>query len=41
VALARGRERPEILGVNPSTLNWRIGKLGLKADLKRARASRG
>ncbi|HET8542694.1 MAG TPA: sigma-54 dependent transcriptional regulator [Anaeromyxobacter sp.] len=28
----------ELLDVNPSTLNWRIGKLGLKPDLKRARA---
>ena len=30
----------EILGMKPSTLTWRIGKLGLKEDLKRARASR-
>jgi DNA-binding NtrC family response regulator/tetratricopeptide (TPR) repeat protein len=30
----------ELLAVNPSTLNWRIGKLGLKPDLKRARAGK-
>jgi formate hydrogenlyase transcriptional activator len=30
----------EILGVNPSTLNWRVGKLGLKPDLKRIRAAK-
>jgi len=28
----------EILGLNPSTLNFRIRKLGLTADLGRARA---
>jgi formate hydrogenlyase transcriptional activator len=30
----------ELLDVNPSTLNWRIGKLGLKDDLRRARAGK-
>jgi transcriptional regulator with GAF, ATPase, and Fis domain len=30
----------ELLDVNPSTLSWRIGKLGLKADVKRARAAK-
>jgi DNA-binding NtrC family response regulator len=30
----------EILGLNPSTLNWRIGKLGLKDELKRVRAEK-
>ena len=30
----------ELLDLKPSTLNWRIGKLGLKEDVKRARASR-
>ena len=29
----------EIVGLSPSTLNWRIGKLGLKPELKRARAT--
>jgi len=27
----------EILGLNPSTANWRISRLGLKPDLLRAR----
>ena len=30
----------ELLDVNPSTLNWRIGKLGLKDELRRARAGK-